>query len=227
MPYESAPDPRPDDAAARGATVLGVEYDETQRTLAVVLDDGTRLELAPDAPEARGITPGLRLAAAERAGLEAAASRKQIAREIFAMLDRRARTRTDLRQRLVARGHSEQSVDRVLDRCVSEGLVDDLAFARGWAQAQLRRRGVGRRWLHARLLQLGVDEAQVRRVLDEIHGETDEVEQAVRALATRRLDLEVEAQRRRAFRFLQSRGFSSRASLGALDRARRAARAED
>lgn len=227
MPYESAPDPQSDDAATGSATVLGVEFDETQRTLAVVFDDGTRLELAPDAPEARGITPGLRLSAVERAGLEAAAARKQIARDVFAMLDRRARTRADLHQRLVARGHQEQQVDQVLDRCVSEGLVDDLAFARGWAQAQLRRRGVGTRWLHARLRQLGVDEAHVRLVLEEIQAETDEVEQAVRALATRRLDLEVEAQRRRAFRFLQSRGFSSGASLGALDRVRRADRAED
>ena len=217
-------DPRDAGDRAPSATVLAIEVDETKRTLAVVLDDGTRLEMAPDAPEARGITPGLRLDPAVVAGLGAAAERKQIARQVFTLLARRARSRADLRQRLLARGYPEQPVDVVLDRCVSEGLVDDLAFARGWADAQRRRRGVGARWLHARLRQLGVDEAQIRTVLDEIHAATDEIEEAVRALAGRRLDLEVEGQRRRAFRFLQSRGFSSGAALGALDRLSRAGR---
>lgn len=219
--------PAHEEGSAAPTTVATVELDETRRTLTVVLVDGTRFELAPEAPEARGITPGLRLAPARRSELEYAAVRKQIARQVFALLDRRARTRAELRERLLARGYESAPVELVLDQCVAQGLVDDLAFARQWVAAQQRRRGVGARWLHARLRSLGVEEETVRAVLGEVREDTDEIAEALRALATRRLDLEAEVHRRRAARFLQSRGFSSSAILGALERARRAARSGD
>lgn len=209
-----------------GRHVEAVELDESRRTLVVVLDNGTRLELAPDAEEARGLAPGLYIDAVRGQELARASERKAIARTVFAMLDRRARSRSDLRQRLIARGHAAEAVDAVLARCVEQGLVDDLAFARAWARAQLRRRGVGPRWLRARLRDLGVGSEDVDAVLAELAAHGDPVDDAMRALARRRLDLEVEAERRKAVRFLQARGFTGSTVLQALERFRRGAREE-
>jgi regulatory protein len=219
----------PGGAPGRAATdrcVTAVDLDEDRRTLVVVLDDGTRLEIAPDAEEARGLAPGLRIDAVRWQELARASERKAIARTVFAMLDRRARSRSDLRQRLIARGHAADAVDAVLAQCVEQGLVDDLAFARTWARAQLRRRGVGPRWLRARLRDLGVGSEDVDVVLAELAADGDPVDDAMRALARRRLDLEVESDQRRAVRFLQGRGFTGSTALQALDRMRRTAREE-
>ena len=208
--------------------VASLTLEEERRALVVVTDDGQSFELAPDAPEARDLRPGLPLSASLLDALDRAAERKHIARRVFAWLGQRARCRADLRRRLVDRGFRAELADAVLDDFALQGLVDDRAYAVAWAQSQLRRKPVGRRWLVGRLRQEGVDadlaEAGVDEALGE-HGE-DEVTAVRRALRRRRLDLDEERDRRRAVRFLDSRGFSQDAILRAL-RAERADGGED
>ncbi|HKK70576.1 MAG TPA: regulatory protein RecX [Candidatus Krumholzibacteria bacterium] len=199
-----------------GAAVLSVVADEERRALVIELDDGSTLITAPDAPEARGITPGLVLSDAQRRGLDAAAARKEIARKVFDWLDRRPRCRADLRRRLRDRDHEPEAIEIVLDRFEEQGLVDDRAYARAWAEQAVRRKGVGRRWIEARLRQQGVDASLAREASGIVLDPESELEQARRALASRRLDLDDERQRQRALRFLQQRGFGGATARAAL-----------
>lgn len=199
-----------------GATVLSVVADEERRALVIELDDGSTHVTAPDAPEARGLTPGLVLSDDARSALEHAATRKEIARRVFDWLDRRPRCRADLHRRLRARDYEPAAIDAVLDRFEQQGLVDDRAYARAWAEQTVRRKGVGRRWIEARLRQQGIDASLAREAADAVLDAEAELEQAKRALVSRRMDLDDARQRQRALRFLQQRGFGGATARAAL-----------
>lgn len=206
--------------------VLGVDLEESSRTLTLRLTDGSCLEVAPDAPEARGLAPGSRVDAPTLAALREAAARKDVARALFRLLDRRARCRVDLRARLVRAGHPVPAVDRVLDGAVAQGLVDDQAYARAWTHDQLLRKPAGRRWLLAKLREQGVAEHDARAGVAEVLDPDREVELAERALAGRRLDLDDERQRAKGLRFLLGRGFDPSTALATIRRLRRASMGE-
>jgi regulatory protein len=207
---------------ASSVVVLAAIEDEATRSLVIELSDGTSCEVAVEADEARGISPGLELSDAQLAGLHAAQERKKAARQVFAWLDRRPRTRADLERRLRERGYGRAVIAAVLDRFEAEGLVDDRAFAEAFGRERLRNRPVGPRWLAGRLRQEGVDGAIVRPVVDALFAEFDEADLAVRALERKRLDWREESGRRKAARFLDSRGFSTPAAVEALRRVRSA-----
>lgn len=200
--------------------VLGSIEDETRRSISIELSDGTSLEVSMDAEEARGLTPGLALSPEQREGLAAADERKKIARQIFQWLDRRPRTRLDLQRRLMDRGYTRPAIDAVLDRFEAEGLVNDRAFAEQFGRERLRNRPVGPRWLSGRLRQDGIDGEVVRGVIQELFAEHDEVDLAARALQQKRVDCGEESGRKRAARFLNSRGFTTGAAVEAIRRAR-------
>lgn len=196
--------------------VVRIDEEDAGRSLSVVLSDGTVLQLAAEAKEARDIVPGLPLSEEAQAALLAADERKRIAKTVFGWLDRRPRTRMDLRQRLLAKGHAPDVVDATLDQFEAQGLIDDRAFAEQFARERLRNRPVGPRWLLGRLRQEGVEGQVVQQVVKTVFEEEDEAELAVRALRGRRLDLSSEAGRGKAARFLSSRGFGAQAAVRAV-----------
>src|SRR6266496_2612342 len=53
------------------------------------------------------------------------------------LLESRARTRLELRQRLERRGFEAEAIERALDRLTGVGLVDDEAFARDLAASRV------------------------------------------------------------------------------------------
>lgn len=215
------------DATGREAIVLLVDLDEERRALRIELDDGSSFTVAPDAPEARGLTPGLSVASERIDALRLADERKEIARRVFGWLDRRPRCRADLRRRLRQRGHADVAIDAVLDRFEEQGLVDDRDFARAWAEQACRRRPVGRRWLWAKLREQGVDAAIASEAVDAALDADDEITGARTALAKRRFDLDDAAVRAKALRFLQQRGFGGAVARRVVDEARRSAAARD
>ena len=215
--------PREPGSSGDGETaVRSVQLDEGSRTLTLQFSDGSRVEVAPDAPEARGLAPGSVVDGPRFAALRAAAGRKAVARALYGLLDRRARCRADLRRRLLQSGHEAPLVDQVLDDATEQGLVDDRAYARAWAHDQLLRKAVGRRWLLAKLRTQGISERDARAGVGEVLEPRDELALAVRALSGRRLDLEDERQRAKGLRFLLGRGFDQATSLAALRELRRA-----
>jgi regulatory protein len=197
-----------------------IECDEAQNLLRIQTEEGEDFEIALQADEARGLTPGLVLDEERLAALRRAADRKQIARKVFRWLDRRRRSMSWLREKLLAEDHDGEAVTAVLSDFARQGLVDDREYARAWCSDQLRRKPVGRRWLFARLRREGIGEDDAWAGIDIVEPREMEAELAAAALRRRALDLGDVKQRARAMRFLQSRGFEPATARSALDELR-------
>lgn len=140
-----------------------------------------------------------------------------------AALARRSRSRADLGRWLQHRGFAPGETDATLERLTSLGLLDDAAFAQGFARSRLAARPQGRRRIVAELLRRGVARDVVDSVMAALDGDGEESESArLKAAGTRRADtmrsLDPAVAERRLFGWLARRGFDTRA---AADFARR------
>jgi regulatory protein len=97
----------------------------------------------------------------------------------------RARSRSELADKLRSKGVPDDVAARLLDRFEEVGLVDDEAFARAWVESRQAGKGLARRALAQELRRKGVDDEVAREVLDEVDPD-DEVE-AARLLVRRKL----------------------------------------
>jgi regulatory protein len=82
-------------------------------------------------------------------------------------LGTRPRTRWELQRRLQRAAASDEVITSTLERLAAMGYVDDVAFARWWAEQRDRHGPRGRRMVEAELRQRGVP----RTVLEELRGE--------------------------------------------------------
>src|SRR5438876_3945846 len=143
-------------------------------------------------------------------------------------LGTRPRSRWEVERRLRRAGASDQIIEGTLDHLAGLGLVDDLAFARWWAEQRDRHAPRGRRMVEAELRGHGVP----RDVLEALRGEElaepgldaetlpgSEAERAAAALARhlkgRPLPVDSRA-RQRIGAFLVRRGFDPETVRGAL-----------
>jgi regulatory protein len=131
-------------------------------------------------------------------------------------LARRARSRAELGRWLKEKEFTPAEIEPTLDRLTDLGLLDDLAFARGFARTRLGPgRGFGPRRVAAELARRGVARGVVDAVLAELAAESGVTErEAIRAVAEKKLrgmrGVDTEAQRRRLYGFLARRGFGMR-----------------
>jgi regulatory protein len=104
--------------------------------------------------------------AAERAAPDADAATEIAAR----FLGTRPRTRWELERRLRRAGADDEVIATTLERLAHLGYVDDLAFARWWAEQRDRHAPRGRRMVEAELRQHGVP----REVLEALRDDATE-----------------------------------------------------
>jgi len=121
----------------------------------------------------------------------------------------RARSRSELSNRLRRKGFDEETVETVLDALSAVDLVDDTGFARAWADERARLKPVGPARLRHELYQKGIDREIVERTLDEMYSDGRETELA-RAAIDRKVARATpgRADRVKLMRFLLGRGFS-------------------
>jgi SOS response regulatory protein OraA/RecX len=140
------------------------------------------------------------------------------------LLARRELTTAQLRTRLERRGLDSRTIAGTIDRLTAERALDDRRTARAYARTATRLQARSRRWIHRRLLALGVRPDLVDEALDEVFGEVDEDALLGRVLDRRLrgikppLDM---SQTRRLYRYLLNQGFdadSVRAAIRARDR---------
>jgi len=81
-------------------------------------------------------------------------------------LGTRPRTRWELERRLRRAAASDEVITATIDRLAAMGYVDDVAFARWWAEQRDRHAPRGRRMVEAELRQRGVS----RELLSELRG---------------------------------------------------------
>ncbi|MEN8198193.1 MAG: RecX family transcriptional regulator, partial [Pseudomonadota bacterium] len=133
---------------AREARLLDVNHRDN--SVILILDDGSSLELAEES-----VPPGLpetgeMLSVELLAELRLAAERKQVARMIFAMLDRRLQPLARIRDKAAEKGYSVAAVDAVLEQMASRGLYSDRRYAEAYCRDCLATKAVGRRYLIGR-----------------------------------------------------------------------------
>ncbi|MDH6281893.1 recombination regulator RecX [Prescottella agglutinans] len=93
------------------------------------------------------------------------------------LLTERARSRTELEQKLAQKGYPPAVIEGVLDRLAEVGLVDDAAFAEQWVHSRHTYSGRGRRALATELRRKGIDQQTSTEALSQISSD-DERERA-------------------------------------------------
>jgi SOS response regulatory protein OraA/RecX len=223
LPYRS------DDPPPGSATLQ--EIHETGGSVVLVLDTGETFELAPESvpqnlPEIGGsIDSPLRLL------IIRAAERKQVARRLFTLLDRRLWPVAALRRKMVDAGFSVEAIEAVLEQMQEQGIYSDRHFAEAWCADCLRARPVGRRYLAAKLREKQVSGPVATEVIDRVLDPAHELALAVTAAEKRWSRLTGPVDKRaenKVVRHLQNRGFEIRLAVQAARRTRpRTTDAED
>jgi len=141
------------------------------------------------------------------------ASAERALADAYRLLGHRARSRAELRRRLVQKEHEDAVVDTVLERLADEGLLDDAEFARRYVADKRTLGHWGSQRIRRGLAELGV----AGPVIDTAVGSADagghEDAEYARALAVLTAKgpprPPLEAARRRAYQALLRRGFAS------------------
>jgi regulatory protein len=159
MPHPRTPDPtilRAEPLRPRGLRVRHL------------LDRGEPLEVALEALERMALGVGDALPAHRRHHLLDADADVRIRDAALSLLSHRARTRADLRRRLVAKGFRPARVDPALDRLEARGLLDDAALAAAFVRDRLRHRPRGQVRLAQELRAKGVRPELAERVVEDV-----------------------------------------------------------
>ena len=104
-----------------------------------------------------------------------------VRKRALGLLDQRARSRSELRERLLKAEFEPQLVDEVVDDLTASGLVNDAQFASEWVRQRAARRGKSVRALDMELRDKGVGGADRAAALEQI-SDADE-ERTARAVA--------------------------------------------
>lgn len=167
-------------------------------------------------PEPDGPTPGT-LAADGPPGDPETTARTICLR----MLTAAPRTRADLAATLAKRGVPEDAAERVLERLVEVGLVDDFAYAHAWVRSRHAGRGLARRALEYELRRRGVADDVIAAAIDEL--EPDQELAMARTLVERKLPstrgLDRQRRVRRLVSMLARKGYPQGTALRVVEEA--------
>nr|MEE4267323.1 regulatory protein RecX [Candidatus Krumholzibacteria bacterium] len=156
-----------------------------QGTVFLTLDSGEVFELAPASVPAELPGIGESISSPLLAVIRLAAERKLAARALFSLLDRRLYPVARLREKMVAKGYSEEAVEGVIDQMQQQGLFSDRHFAEAYCRDCLRGKAVGRRYLQQKLREKKVAPEVAQSVPAEILDQETERELAVQAAQAR------------------------------------------
>ncbi|HMS76198.1 regulatory protein RecX [Gordonia sp. (in: high G+C Gram-positive bacteria)] len=121
------------------------------------------------------------------------------------LLGVRARSRHEMRERLLRRGFADDVVEDVMARLDRAGLLDDADFAAEWVRSRHAYSGRGRIALKQELRSKGIDAEVIDEALGDISPDAERVNavsMATKKLAAMRVDLTDRAERDKAFRRL-------------------------
>lgn len=145
-------------------------------------------------------------------GPDDSAAQEERAREyILRALTASAKTRHQLAKGLVDREVPTATAEKLLDRFVEVGLIDDRAYAMTLARTRYTERGLSRRAIAAELRHKGLDQHHIDPALDQIDQEDEEAaaRQLVRGRLPRLASLAPDVRYRRLAGFLGRKGYSS------------------
>lgn len=161
----------------------------------------------------RGLLKGAELSREELAEARVAGEKPLAMNRAFHALGYRARSKGELRERLIRVGYAEATVDEVVQRLEELGYLDDEEFAKSTVRDKASKYGPHR--IYGELRRAGVNEEIAQGAVEEEFAGRSEFEAAL-ATAQRRYNTRdrssVEAKNtmaRRVYGFLMRRGYSS------------------
>lgn len=131
----------------------------------------------------------------------------------------RARSRAEVRRRLIHKGYEEEIIDQVIESLTRVGLIDDSQFTEAWVRARSTGRAMGARRIAWELRRKGVDAETVRDAVERIDAET-ELGQALKVGRQKAESVRgepMQVARRKIAAALQRRGFSWEVIARVLD----------
>lgn len=140
---------------------------------------------------------------------------ESVARKILLdQLTGRARTRSELAEKLRKRNVPQDISTRLLDRFEEVGLINDAAFAEEWITQRQTGRGLAKRALAAELKRKGLDDAVAQSALADIDhdAEIEAAREQVRRKLRSMRNLEPEKATRRLVGMLARKGHSAGAA---------------
>jgi regulatory protein len=164
-------------------------------------------EIDADVAVERGLREGVALGLEELEAARVAGERALAMNRALHFLGYRARSRSEVRERLRRYGYGEETVRAVIGRLEELGYLDDEEFARTVVREKARRYGPRR--VSADLRRSGVDTELAQGIVEEEFAERSEVEAARSAAARRYNRGGSDAEARRVYGFLMRRGYSA------------------
>jgi regulatory protein len=147
----------------------------------------------------------------DRADLDRIAFEEQLhaARQYaFLLLSYKARTTSELKQRLGRKGFSPDIVSRTLERLAELKMVDDAGFARRFAEDRITIGHKGKWRVRGELLKRGIDRKQIDAAMAEAPDEVAAAKEVAAKYLSRNRRLEPDVLKRRLYALLARRGFS-------------------
>ena len=125
------------------------------------------------------------------------------------LLDYRARSRTEIAQRLSGAGFAEDVVQETLENLENLGLIDDAQFSKAWVSHRLAGKGMGKTRIKWELRQKGIPNELAEEALSAIDAETERESALEIARRRQRKDANVDerTRRRRLTSFLRRQGY--------------------
>lgn len=134
-------------------------------------------------------------------------------RDAMRLINRRAYSTGQLRDKLRQRGHSSHHIEPLIDVFIEKRWLDDEQFASRLVEQWQTHKQVGPQWMRQKLYQRRVPRAVIDKTLAEQH-DPDQDEQAAMAFLEKQLarasvqKLEPQKRQRRLYAAMQRRGFS-------------------
>jgi regulatory protein len=147
----------------------------------------------------------------DRADLDRIAREEQLheARQYaFLLLSYKARTTSELKQRLGRKGFSPDIVSSTLQRLAELKMVDDAGFARRFAEDRITIGHKGKWRVRGELLKRGIERKQIDAAIAEAPDETAAAKEVAEKYVSRNRRLEPDVLKRRLYALLARRGFS-------------------
>jgi regulatory protein len=179
-----------------------------KRRVSVFLDGTFLFGLSSETVGALGLRVGREVGRAE---LDRIAHEEQLhaARQYaFLLLSYKARTTSELTQRLTRKGFSPDIVSHTLQRLAELKMVDDAGFAKRFAEDRITIGHKGKWRVRGELLKRGLDRQQIDAAMEHAPDETAAAKEVAQKYVSRNRRLEPDVLRRRLYALLARRGFS-------------------
>jgi regulatory protein len=179
-----------------------------RRRVSVFLDGNFLFGLSTETVGALGLHVGLGV---DRSDLDRIAREEQLheARQYaFLLLSYKARTTSELKQRLARKGFSPDIISLTLQRLAELKMVDDAGFARRFAEDRINIGHKGKWRVRGELLKRGIDRKQIDEAIAEAPDEVAAAKEVATKYLSRNQRLVPTVLKRRLYALLARRGFS-------------------